>query len=49
MRWYSPNDWIPGKETREEEEELNNLEQSRKQRTPEEDTNGKKGKSIGDV
>ncbi|KAK3707091.1 hypothetical protein QZH41_004162 [Actinostola sp. cb2023] len=39
VRWYSPNDWIPGKETREEEEELNNLEQSRKQRTPEEDTN----------
>lgn len=31
VRWYSPNDWIPGKETREEEEELEKIKQSRKQ------------------
>lgn len=25
VRWYSPNDWIPGKETTEEAEELKHL------------------------
>ena len=25
MRWYSPNDWIPGRETEQEKEDLAKL------------------------
>lgn len=39
VRWYSPNDWILGKETQEEEEELENIKELKKQETSSQDAN----------